>query len=417
MSDAETIEQRSAASPAKRPRRAAVYAMLILAAVTGILASIAVWSARQLLETDQWEQTSTQLLEDEEIRTAVGSFLVDSLFDSTDVQAEIASALPPRLAPLAAPATGAIRQLAEERAPIFLARPKVQELWEQINKTAHERFVAIIEGDAPALSESDEKVYLDLGVIVQQLGAQLGIGAAQKIPAGVAQLEVMNASDLEFTRDAVKLLKGAAYVLAAITILLLALAVYLAEGWRRAAIRNCGFVFIFIGIVVLLARSLGTGFAVDALAGTAATEPAVRATLGIGTSLLGDLGVAMIGYGIAIVIGAWLAASGAISSAVRKSITPFLRDRAVLYPILLLHRADGLRLEPHRGNPAADPVAASDRPSRRRCRSAPRAGSQGVPRRHPRRARGPLADADGFGRRLGPGAGPGPGKPWRRRPV
>ena len=51
--------------------------------------------------------------------------------------------------------------------------------------------------------------------------------------------------------------------------------------------------------------------------------------------LLGDLGVAMIGYGIAIVIGAWLAASGAISSSVRRSITPFIRDRAVLYPILL----------------------------------------------------------------------------------
>lgn len=38
----------------------------------------------------------------------------------------------------------------------------------------------------------------------------------------------------------------------------------------------------------------------------------------------------------AIVLGAWLAAPGALATAVRRSITPFLRDRAILYPILLV---------------------------------------------------------------------------------
>ncbi len=82
-------------------------------------------------------------------------------------------------------------------------------------------------------------------------------------------------------------------------------------------------------------RSVAGGYVVDALTATAASEPAVEAVWSIATSLLSDLGVAMIGYGVAIVLGAWLAGKGAIATAVRRSITPFIRDRRTLYPILL----------------------------------------------------------------------------------
>lgn len=322
-------------APGRRPRIGIVTTLLVLATVVGIVAGFAVWSARQLLETDQWTETSSELLQNEDIRDAVADFMVDELFDNVDVQGQLASALPPRLAPLAGPAAGGLRQLADRVAPQLLERPRVQVLWEQINREAHERFVAVINGDAPAAAESGGEVYLDLGVIVQQLGSDLGIGAAAKIPSGVAKLEVMSADDLEAVQDAAKLLEDAAYILTAVALLLLALAVYLAAGCRRVALRSCGFVFIVIGIVVLAGRSLAGGFVVDALAQTAAAQPAADATWNIATSLLADLGVAMICYGVAIVLGAWLASPGALGSAARRGITPLLRDRRNLYPILL----------------------------------------------------------------------------------
>jgi hypothetical protein len=262
--------------------------------------------------------------------------MVDGLFDNVDVQAQIAGTLPPKLVPLAGPATGALRSLAEERAPILLARPQVQALWEQLNRSAHERFLAVVEGDAPALSEQGEEVYLDLGVIVQQLGDQLGIDAAAKIPEGVVRLNVMSADDLGAVQDGVRLGRGAAYVLAALMLVLLVAAVWLASGWRRIAIRSCGFVLIAIGAVVLVAQSIAGNFIVDALSSTAAGEPAADATWSIATSLLGELGVAMIGYGIVVILGAWLAGPGAVGSALRRGIAPFIRDRRTLYPILLL---------------------------------------------------------------------------------
>jgi hypothetical protein len=334
MSD--TPAQSPMATPVRRPNRGVVTTLLVAAAFVGILASFAVWSARQLLDTDQWTSTSSQLLEDQDIREAVGATLVDGLFENVDIQSEIAGALPPRFAPLAGPATGALRTLADQRAPILLARPRVQALWEQLNRDAHERFLAVVNGDAPAVSQTGDEVYLDLGEIVQEVGSQLGITAAAKIPEGVVRLNVMSADDLEMAQDGIRLGRAAAYVLAALMLLLLGSAVWFARGWRRVAIRSCGVVLIAIGVVVLVAQSLTGDFIVDALSSTAAGVPAAESTWRIATSLLGDLGVAMIGYGVVVLVGAWLAGPGAAGSSLRRGITPFIRDRRTLYPTLFL---------------------------------------------------------------------------------
>lgn len=327
-------DENTATPSPKRPRRGIVTTVLVTATLVGIVAGFSVWSARQLLETDQWTETSSQLLENEEIREAVGTLAVDALFANVDIQGQLEGALPPRLAPLAGPAVGGLRSLAENNAPKLLERPRVQALWEQLNRAAHERLVAVINDDAPAVSKSGGEVYLDLGVIVGALGTDLGIGAASKIPAGVAQVDVMSADDLEVVQDGAKLLEDLAYVSTALFLLLLALAVYLARGWRREAIRSCGFVFVIVGVLILVARSIAGGFVVDALTATAAGEPAAEAVWSIATSLLGDLGVALIGYGVAIVLGAWIASKGALATSARRSITPFIRDRRTLNPIL-----------------------------------------------------------------------------------
>ena len=57
-----------------------------------------VWANRQLLNTDNWTETSSELLENEEIRTQIAGFLVDELYANVDVEAQIREALPPRAA-------------------------------------------------------------------------------------------------------------------------------------------------------------------------------------------------------------------------------------------------------------------------------------------------------------------------------
>jgi hypothetical protein len=323
------------ATPA-RPRRTLVLSLVALAAVVGFLAVFAVWAERQALETDTWTETSTELLEDEDIQTAVGSFLVDELYANVDVEALLAQRLPPQASALAGPAAGALRELANRAAVEALARPRVQELWEEANRTAHERLIAFVEGDSEALTKSDGAVTLDLGTLLTNLSERTGIGGrlTENLPEDAAQIVILRQDQIGTGKDVVNLLRGLAIVLTILALGLFALAIYLARAWRREALRAVGFAFIAVGIAVLLARGAGGNYLTDQLASTASLEPPIEATWSIGTSLLADSGGGMLFYGIVIILGAWLAAPIGVGREVRRELTPILMGRGTAYAAL-----------------------------------------------------------------------------------
>jgi hypothetical protein len=313
-----------------RQRRGAVRALIAFASLLAFLAVFAIWANRQLLETDTWTDTSTELLEDDEIRAQVADFMVDTLYANVDVQAQLQQALPPRLQPLAGPAAAGLRELTLRLANQALERPRVQELWEEANRNAHQTLIDVVQHGG------DEDVNLDIGTIVAQLGDQAGVDVSDRIPPGVAEIEVLPNDQLSAAQKAMKALRGLAIVLTVIALALFALAIYLAQGWRREALRSVGFAFIGIGIIVLVARSLAGDAVVDSLSSTEAVKPAVSNTWEIGTSLLSAQGGGMIFYGLFIVIGAWLCGPKGLAYDARRAITPILERRTVAYSALAL---------------------------------------------------------------------------------
>ena len=87
----------SSAATAPRSRRWTINAIFACAVVVGVFAVLAVWINRQVLNTDNWTNTSSQLLADPTIEAAVGGVLVNELFSSVDVSTEIKSVLPSNL--------------------------------------------------------------------------------------------------------------------------------------------------------------------------------------------------------------------------------------------------------------------------------------------------------------------------------
>src|SRR3954447_16798100 len=79
-------------------RRWTIGVVLSLAILTGFGAVFATWVKRQALDTNNWTDTSTKLLANKEIRTALGAYLVNELFTSNDVAARVAEILPPQAA-------------------------------------------------------------------------------------------------------------------------------------------------------------------------------------------------------------------------------------------------------------------------------------------------------------------------------
>jgi hypothetical protein len=318
-----------------RLRRTSI-AIIVLGGVVAFFAVFAVWAERQLLETDTWTETSTQVLADERVRSALDSFMVEALFDNVNVEAQLKKHLPNNLEGLAGPAAGGVHELALRAAAEALKSPQVQELWANANRRAHDTFLLVVEGGNETVSTEGGAVTLDVGRVIAQVADNAGVDVNGKIEPGEAQIVILRSDQLSFVQDAVNLLRQLALALPALAIALFALAIYLARGWRREAVRACGIAFICVGVAVLVLRSIAGGIIVNELAKTDSVRPAADAVWGIFTTLLRDQAVAMIAYGALIIAGAWLAGRTAPARELRRAMTPVLERRAWGYPALLV---------------------------------------------------------------------------------
>jgi hypothetical protein len=311
-----------------RKRLLLVDALIWVTTVLGIVAIFAVWANRQLLSPDNWANTSTQLLQDGKIRSATANYMVDQLYANVDVAALLKSGLPTQFQPLAGPAAGALQNVAVQGAELALSRPRVQTLWEQANRAAAQTLVAIVNGGKGAVKVNGGRVSLDLASIVDQVASRLGLpaGISSKLPPSIAHLTVLKSDQLKLVQNGGKALRGLALALTIIVPLLYVLAIVLARGHRRRTLMTVGFAGVFAGVLVLLGRSILESQVTSSLVSDDSIRPAVHDAVAIGTSMLSQVASAVIITGLVLVLAAWFAGPSRPMTAVRRAITPFLRD-------------------------------------------------------------------------------------------
>ncbi|MBJ7518208.1 MAG: hypothetical protein JHC84_00810 [Solirubrobacteraceae bacterium] len=327
--DPEQPSEEAAATPS-RGRLYTARALVVLALLVGTLSIFATWAREQLLNTDQWVKTSTELLENPEINDQIANFLVDSLYENVDVSQQLADRLPPDLQPLAPAAAAAVRQGLDRISDRALEDPRTQNLWADANRVAHEQLVAIIlEESSGPVSTTDGVVVLDLRSILTQIGQRIGLpnSVLERIPDSAAEIEIVRSDELKSAQNAAQLLKTGSYFLTFLALGLLILAVWLARGHRHSTMLAAGWALIAAGAIVLLARRIAGQYVVDALTSTASVEGSATAAWDIGTSLLYTLGWQAVIIGLGVVVAAWLAGPARPATAVRRFSAPALQQR------------------------------------------------------------------------------------------
>jgi Short C-terminal domain len=319
----------AATARAEQPHRKTVAVLLVAATVLTFIAIFSFWVNRQAMNTDNWVDTSGELLEHEEVQAQLSSFLVAQLYANVDVEAELKKALPPQAAALAGPAAGGLRQLAQQVSERALTTAAVQTIWSEANRAAHEQFLKVIDGGGDIVSTSEGEVTLQLRNVVTAVGEQAGVPAdlIAKLPEGAGELKVLDSEQLSTSQKVAKAIRKLPIVLTALLILLYGGAIYLAKGRRREALRGSGFGFIVAGVLALLLRELAGGHVTEALAKTAAVEPAAEATWDVGTSLLVTVATSAIAFGLLVVIGTWLAGKTSPAVALRRGAAPYFREQ------------------------------------------------------------------------------------------
>jgi hypothetical protein len=308
-------------------------ALVVVGTIVTLLAMFSIWANRQLLNTDNWVSTSDHLIANEKVDERLANYLAEEVFTGERLEAKLEEALPPKLAPLASVVAGGLHGLAPQVAQRLLEAPRVQALWSDANRKAHEELLEILDGGGTTVSTSNGTVTLDLKPIVETLGERVGANElGEQLPVGAGRLTIIHSDELEAAQKGVKLLRHLPIVLTLLALILFGLAIWFGGPRRRETLRAVGIGFIVAGALVLLLRTLGGHYVVDALAKTDSGKPAFDEVWGISTSLLADVARSTLSFGILVFLAAWLAGPTKIATRLRREAAPYVRDnRAVAF--------------------------------------------------------------------------------------
>jgi len=334
MSDApaaaDAPEAPRAAARTSRGRWIFVNVLLVVTTLLLVVAMFSIWANRLLFSPDNWSNTSTQLLQNQNIRSTTANYIVDQLYANVNVAGLLKSGLPPRLQPLAAPAAGALRNVAVQGTELALQRPRVQAAWAQANRAADQTFIAIVKGKKGVVSNNQGAVTLNLSAIVDNIASRLGLppDIASKLPPNIANLVIFKSDQLKFVQNVGNGIQGLALWLTIFVPVLYALALLLAPGRRRRTLMNIGLAAVLAGVLVVLGRSILQSQIPGSLTNDASLKPTIEAVISISTQILGEVAGAVILVGAVLIVAAWFAGPARPARAGREAIAPFLREHA-----------------------------------------------------------------------------------------
>ncbi|MGH3330787.1 MAG: hypothetical protein ACRDPJ_05705 [Nocardioidaceae bacterium] len=278
--EAQVTTEAQPAGPEEPHRRSAWWAvasgiLVTLACVLAPLSVASVWASMELSDTDQYVETVAPLADDPAVQSALAVEVTTVIFDNIDVESVTTDALntiaqqpdvPPRVAAalpsLAVPITNGVLSFTRDQVDKFFASPQFAQIWNQVNRVAHEQVVKLLEGNqGGAVSAQDNTITLNLGPIVEQVKNRLvdrGFGLAENIPTVDKSFVLAQSDAISDAQGFYSLLNTLGVWLPIVALALFVIGVVLARDRRRALLKGAlGLVaaMVVLGVALALART------------------------------------------------------------------------------------------------------------------------------------------------------------------
>jgi len=307
--------------------------LLILGVLLTVVSILSTYVKREALDSDQFKQTSQELIASPAIQQQVAAELVNAFNANVDLSAELEGRLPENLQALAGPLAGISGQLVDRAAQELVTRPRAQDAFVTISSEAQAQFVKVLHGDTRGLETSNGNVVLDLRPLMLRLGDRFGFieGYAAKFPQGSAQITIVKSDNLNTAQTVTHWLEQVANFIWILAVACWVGAIWLARGRRRQEVRSLGIGLGVVGVLVLLARWGAGKYFVDNLVQSDAVRPAASDAWNIITDSLAAAGWVALSVGILIAVGAWLVGPGARATSARASLAPVLERAGVAW--------------------------------------------------------------------------------------
>jgi hypothetical protein len=276
---------------------------LVLGCLVLLVANVAVFARTFVFDTDTFADALAPEEPDEEVIAGVADKLSDEIVTATAVQDRIQELTPRDNALVAATVADAAENIIDDAVRRVMESDRFRDLWREVVVRAHDRFVALVEGD------DREPVLLDLRPAVERVDQSLedrGIDLIDDATVEeVGEVVALRRAQIDEVRAIVDLARRLAIALPIVALVLIAAAVALAPD-RRRMLARAG-----VGIVVAM---LVTAVALR-IARTAVTDrvevdvrrQGVESLWGRLFETLFQQTAALIALGLVVALGAWLA--------------------------------------------------------------------------------------------------------------
>jgi hypothetical protein len=295
-----------------RRRRVLSGVALVLACLTILLTTLAVWTHQVALNTDRFTSLVTKTVADPTVTDPIASRISVQVVDALEVQRRLADRLPNAIKPMAGALTTAITERIDARLKVALQNPRLQSALLGTVSFTHAQLVRLLRGETSALTIVDGYLTLDVfpvvaaaldelrsmglipadiqlpdllapeapEVLAQRLEGALGV----TLPPDFGTIRLMPVARLATAQTIVRVFDLVVILLIVLSALLVALTLWLASNRRRMLI------YLGIGVIVafLLAR-VAMNAATNAIIGGIADGDVAGAARSIVGATLQDL--------------------------------------------------------------------------------------------------------------------------------
>ena len=282
--------------------------LVALSCLLVLLSTTVVWAHRTVLNTPTFVGTVGPVFQHPAVDSAIAARAAGELVTELNLQARLRDALPPKASFAAVPVTNAAKGYVAGELTNVLTSPKFQAIWTAALTATHRQLVAVLRGQkTPVLSTSDGYIVLNtVPLINQALGKVSGLAsdlagklvtlptitsadppqqAVNKLsralgvplPSNFGEITLVRSSDLATVRQGVKAFDGLTLILPLVTIVLIALSLWLSVNRRRTVLQ------LAVGVSLLMIIERRSVIHEQSTLANAAHNPQVA------QSVLGDL--------------------------------------------------------------------------------------------------------------------------------
>ncbi|WP_052432918.1 hypothetical protein [Streptacidiphilus carbonis] len=305
--------------PHHRLRSTGAGILLALVLILTPLAVVASWTASIMGDTDRYVATMGPLVESPAVQEAIAARAGTAVSQHLDLNTLLEQVAPTdrplltrALGRLGTPIESALAGFVQKQTLAVVSSSWFRTFWTDANRRIHTSMVKALTGKGGgAVRLTDNSVTIDLAPVIDQVKQRLvdsGVTIAAKIPTVHTSFTVFDAEHISAARTGFRLLQLLGDWLGVLTVLLAALAVWLARRRRRALVTAA--VLVAAGALLLgLGLVVGRAIYLDRLPATVASDAAAA----VFDQLVRFLRTAVRSVavlGIAVALGAWLSGPG-----------------------------------------------------------------------------------------------------------